>query len=104
MLLGLASGNTFLDGDEHSTNIPSVSHDLILVAKQAFYDFGERPLWADRIYGRRMIFSRPDSYGFSSSLADDQRTIHYSGRREGLVIYFARLVRPVWKSKLTKPG
>jgi nuclear pore complex protein Nup155 len=28
----------------------------------------------------------------------------YSGRREGFALYFARLVRPLWKSKLTKAG
>lgn len=31
-------------------------------------------------------------------------TAIFSGRREGLAMYFARLVRPFWKAKLTKPG
>jgi hypothetical protein len=58
MLLGLASGNTFLDSDQFSLTgdaigtITAVSPDLAAVAKQAFYDFGERPMWAERItYG-----------------------------------------------------
>lgn len=28
----------------------------------------------------------------------------FSGRREGLALYFARLVRPLWLAKVTKPG
>jgi nuclear pore complex protein Nup155 len=28
----------------------------------------------------------------------------YSGRREGFAFYLARLVRPVWEAKITKPG
>jgi nuclear pore complex protein Nup155 len=28
----------------------------------------------------------------------------FSGRREGFALYFARLVRPLWKSPLTKPA
>lgn len=28
----------------------------------------------------------------------------FSGRREGFAIYFARLVRPIWKDKVTKSG
>jgi len=54
MLLGLASGNTFLDiGDGYGTgNITTINPELAAVAKQAFYDFGERPIWAERMtYG-----------------------------------------------------
>jgi nuclear pore complex protein Nup155 len=58
MLLGLASGNTFLDNDVYLGFEPgvgtmsSVSPDIATVAKQAFYDFGERPMWAERMsYG-----------------------------------------------------
>lgn len=36
------------------------------------------------------------------NLGDGQGTATFSGRREGFALYFARLVRPVWKSKLTK--
>lgn len=49
MLLAIASGNTFLDvGDQTSGAVATVSPDLAVVAKQAFYDFGERPMWAER--------------------------------------------------------
>lgn len=36
--------------------------------------------------------------------ADSQGTAIFSGRREGLALYLARLVRPLWKSKLTTAG
>ncbi|KAH9044824.1 nucleoporin [Lactarius pseudohatsudake] len=58
-------------------------------AEIPFYDCGERPMWAERM-----------TYGTS----DGSGTAVFSGRREGLAIYFARLVRPMWKSKLIKPG
>ena len=54
MLLGLASGNTFLDitGQSATGTISTVGADIANVAKQAFYDFGERPMWAERVtYG-----------------------------------------------------
>ncbi|KII93895.1 hypothetical protein PLICRDRAFT_36114 [Plicaturopsis crispa FD-325 SS-3] len=92
MLLGLASGNTFLDLNDQSGSgtISTVSPDIAAVAKQAFYDFGERPTWTERV-----------TYGSSG---EGQGTATFSGRREGLALYFARLVRPIWKSKLTQPG
>ncbi|EAU93155.2 nucleoporin Nup157/170 [Coprinopsis cinerea okayama7 len=54
MLLALASGNTFLDGVEGPSpaSVSNVSPEIATVAKQAFYDFGERPIWAERaMYG-----------------------------------------------------
>jgi nuclear pore complex protein Nup155 len=50
MLLALASGNTFLEPDAafKSGALQTLSPDLATVAKQAFYDFGERPMWAER--------------------------------------------------------
>ncbi len=54
MLLAIASGNTFLEMGELSNlgTISTVSPDLAAVAKQAFYDFGERPMWSERVtYG-----------------------------------------------------
>ncbi|KAJ7092652.1 nucleoporin [Mycena epipterygia] len=91
MLLGLASGNTFLDSTDDSTSgtISMISPDVAAVAKQAFYDFGERPMWTERV-----------TYGTT----DSQGTAIFSGRREGLALYLARLVRPLWKSKLTTTG
>ncbi|KIK70905.1 hypothetical protein GYMLUDRAFT_32985 [Collybiopsis luxurians FD-317 M1] len=86
MLLALASGNTFLDAAYASM---AVSTDLAAVAKQAFYDFGEKPIWSERmVYGK----------------SENQGTAIFSGRREGLALYLARLVRPIWKSKLVVAG
>ncbi|KAI0735282.1 nucleoporin [Earliella scabrosa] len=91
MLLAIASGNTFLDPMEQSPvgSMSHVSNDLAAVARQAFYDFGERPTWAERV-----------TYGTS----EGSGTATFSGRREGFALYFARLVRPFWKIPITKAG
>ncbi|KAI0274723.1 nucleoporin [Gloeopeniophorella convolvens] len=89
MLLALASGNTFLEFGEQVAGGSTINlaPELTNVAKQAFYDCGERPMWAERM-----------TYGTS----DGSGTALFSGRREGFALYFARLTRPVWKSKLIK--
>ncbi|PCH33730.1 nucleoporin [Wolfiporia cocos MD-104 SS10] len=91
MLLAIASGNTFLDLNEQSSlgGISTISPELASVAKQAFYDFGERPMWSERV-----------NYGTGG----DTGTAIFSGRREGFALYIARLVRPFWKAKFTRPG
>ncbi|KAJ3475958.1 hypothetical protein NLI96_g11485 [Meripilus lineatus] len=91
MLLAIASGNTFLElGDESALGtLSTVSPEIAAVAKQAFYDFGERPMWSERV-----------TYGTGGGTG----TATFSGRREGLALYFARLVRPIWKAKITKSG
>ncbi|CAL1695590.1 unnamed protein product [Somion occarium] len=90
MLLAIASGNTFLDvGEQVGLSSSTVSPEVAAVARQAFYDFGERPIWAERM-----------TYGTS----EGSGSATFSGRREGLALYFARLVRPIWKAKLVKPG
>ncbi|KAG8219746.1 nucleoporin [Butyriboletus roseoflavus] len=91
MLLGLACGSTFLDTGDHSMpgTLCTVSPDVANIAKQAFYDFGERPIWTERV-----------TYGTSESSG----SAIFSGRREGFAMYFARLIRPLWKDKITKPG
>jgi nuclear pore complex protein Nup155 len=64
MLLGLASGNTFLDiaGLSATGTISTVSADIANVAKQAFYDFGERPMWTERVtYGTSEFCLDPNS-------------------------------------------
>lgn len=108
MLLGLASGNTFLDSSDESTSgtISMISPDVAAVAKQAFYDFGERPMWTERVtYGTSNLpFPIPGILLTDFLKADSQGTAIFSGRREGLALYLARLVRPLWKSKLTKTG
>ncbi|PFH50805.1 hypothetical protein AMATHDRAFT_75380 [Amanita thiersii Skay4041] len=92
MLLSLAAGNTYLEFNDSDSSpgsaVSMVNPDLASVAKQAFYDFGERPIWTERV-----------TYGKES-----QGSAIFSGRREGFALYFARLVRPIWKSKLTKQG
>lgn len=111
MLIGLASGNTFLDGvGGSSPSISVVSPEICAVAKQAFYDFGERPIWAERgaLYGATGRFSFKSR--FLQSLAqlvsqvENKGTAIYSGRREGLAIYFSRLVRPIWKANIARIG
>ncbi|KAG6818004.1 hypothetical protein H0H87_009159 [Tephrocybe sp. NHM501043] len=93
MLLGLACGNTFIDAQDESitrAGIISIPRpDITAVAKQAFYDLGERPTWTERV-----------TYGTS----DNQGIAVFSGRREGLSLYFARVIRPLWKAKVTQPG
>ncbi|KAJ4002393.1 nucleoporin [Lentinula boryana] len=90
MLLALTSGNTFLDGsDQTSSSISLGNSDLVAVAKQAFYDFGEKPIWSERtVYGK----------------SEHQGTAIFSGRREGLALYFSRLVRPLWKARMVVAG
>jgi nuclear pore complex protein Nup155 len=54
MLLALACGNTFLELGDLSAlgKITSISPQFADVAKQAFYDFGERPIFTERMtYG-----------------------------------------------------
>jgi len=53
MLLALSAGNVFLDGTMSPSG--SVTHappEIVAIAKQIFYDFGERPVWSERVmYG-----------------------------------------------------
>jgi nuclear pore complex protein Nup155 len=104
MLLAIAAGNIFLDitpksaltaltlrnrlGGLWISKGPSVQGDLGNTAKQVFYDFGERHMWAERSY----------------VTAPNLGTAIFSGRHEGPAIYFGRLARPFWKSKLVKPA
>ena len=107
MLLGIASGNTFLEHKDGSSAgiINMMSPDIIAVAKQAFYDFGERPMWTERVtYGTSKQLGRRSSLVTHCRKADSQGTAIFSGRREGFSLYFSRLVRPLWRSHLTKPG
>lgn len=111
MLLGLACGNTFLDFQDETTSktgtLSTPRPDITAVAKQAFYDLGERPTWTERVtYGTSMIIHIFLWNIFNSSFceADSQGVAIFSGRREGLALYFSRLIRPLWKAKLTQPA
>ena len=67
MLLGLASGSTYLDnaGQSATGTITTVTTDIANVAKQAFYDFGERPMWAERVtYGTSKLSTPLPSQAF----------------------------------------
>lgn len=124
MLIGLASGNTFLETGEMqgAGTLATVSQDIAAVAKQAFYDFGERPLWTERMtYGTGECFIHAAPLELSMGTTwfrwicanktalfyyggDGSGTAVFSGRREGFALYFARLIRPIWKARLTQPG
>lgn len=43
------------------------------------------------------------TFKLTSSLGtgDPQGSVLFSGKREGFALYFARLVRPIWGSKVT---
>lgn len=90
MLLALASGNKYLAAERDRSSVyddvVALSPEIAAIAKQMFYELGDRPVWVDR------------------GMGIDQSSIHYSGRREGLSLYFARLVRPIWRAKVTKTG
>ena len=108
MLLAIASGNTFLDPMEQSPvgAMNRVSPELAAVARQAFYDFGERPSWAERVtYGTsEFTLSSLVKSMLIDIAGEGSGTATFSGRREGLALYFARLVRPFWKVPITKTG
>lgn len=49
-----------MDSGDHSMpgTLCTVSPDVANIAKQAFYDFGERPIWTERVtYGTSKVFS-----------------------------------------------
>lgn len=110
MILAVASGNTFLVPDEPVGlgKLCTIKPEYIGAAKQAFYDFGGRPAWTERVnYGAgKLAFYTFSWYITHYSLATSESagTATFSGRREGLALYMARLLRPLWKTKLTKPG
>jgi hypothetical protein len=64
MLLALACGNSFLELGDASRlgRINNIRPQLVDVAKQAFYDFGERPIFSERMTygtGTNFAFSHP---------------------------------------------
>ncbi|KAI5836199.1 nucleoporin-domain-containing protein [Schizophyllum commune Tattone D] len=80
MLLALAAGNSFVDFNPAS--------NMGATVKQAFFELGERPTFTERI-----------TYG-APTTGESQGTTTYSGKREGLAVYLARLLRPFWKARL----
>jgi nuclear pore complex protein Nup155 len=113
MLLALACGNSFLELDDMSMvgTISNLGPQFADVAKQAFYDFGERPHFTERLThgtGTSIVGSSQHLVTLHMELSaltgDGAGTTSFSGRRQGLAYYFARLVRPIWKTKITKLG
>ncbi|GAA5823999.1 hypothetical protein JCM11251_003374 [Rhodosporidiobolus azoricus] len=98
MLLTIAAGNSqLLLADSTQTNAttlggaPGARNTTAAVAEQAkglFFEGGGRPVSIDR-------------GGYGSGAQSDSKII-FSGRHEGLAFYFARLVRPIWKQKITR--
>ncbi|KIY65128.1 nucleoporin [Cylindrobasidium torrendii FP15055 ss-10] len=89
MLLGLASNNSFLAPSDDAPS-GALSPDILNLVKQAFYDLGERPVY-------------PNTSAWQPQATDNKKIV-FSGRKEGFSIYFARLVRPIWKTKIITPG
>lgn len=98
MLLAIAAGNSRLGKAEGASHYPSTSSRLgssgrnansatADYAKSLYFEGGGRPVSVDR-----------GGYG---STASDSKII-YSGRHEGLAFYFSRLIRPIWKQKITR--
>ncbi|KAI5478404.1 nuclear pore complex protein Nup155 [Pseudohyphozyma bogoriensis] len=97
MLLTIAAGNSKLGGraSELSQSYTarfgasgrSASSAVAESARSLFFEGGGRPISVDR-------------GGYGSTAADSK--IIFSGRHEGLAFYFARLIRPIWKQKITR--
>jgi nuclear pore complex protein Nup155 len=90
MCLALASApepsSSLGPGGLLSSAIPGpVSPDAVAGAKRLFYEFGGKPVKVDRGYG---------------SQANTQ--LFFSGRHEGLSIYLSRLLRPIWREKVSR--
>lgn len=89
-------------------------------AKGLFFEGGGRPISIDRGgYGSesslssrivlrepverlKLSSSSPHSAGAQVASSSSENKIIFSGRHEGLAFYFARVVRPIWKMKITR--
>ncbi|KAL7409572.1 Non-repetitive/WGA-negative nucleoporin C-terminal-domain-containing protein [Mrakia frigida] len=76
---------------ESSSPSTPVSSDAISTATRWLYMLGEKPIKVERGYG----------HGVAGAGQSGTR-IDFSGKHEGLAIYFSRLVRPIWNQKITK--
>ncbi|KAG0656686.1 hypothetical protein C6P46_006988 [Rhodotorula mucilaginosa] len=98
MLLPIAASNSHLAvSDSHEAGQAGARHTSAATAERAkalFFEGGGRPVSIDRGgYGG----------GASSSATSDAKII-FSGRHEGLAFYLARLLRPIWRQKITISG
>ncbi|GAA6061215.1 hypothetical protein JCM10212_001536 [Sporobolomyces blumeae] len=105
MLLAIAASNSQLTLTDSSTT-PAIGMNGLAVsnarntnstvadqAKGLFFEGGGRPVIIDR-----------GGYGSGSQGQASDNKIIFSGRHEGLAFYFARVVRPIWKMKITRPA
>lgn len=102
MLLTIAAGNSRLTVEENSSsngnggnrfagNTRNATSSVTEQAKSLFFEGGGRPISIDR----------GGSYGGGQKSGPEEIRVLYSGRHEGLAFYFARLVRPIWRNKIT---
>lgn len=90
MCLALAASSE-LSGKGAVNSLGPVSPDVVAGAKRLFYEFGGKPVRVDR------------GYGHPGTAANEHSTqVFFSGRHEGVAIYFSRLIRPLWRDKVTK--
>lgn len=126
MLLTIAAGNSRLTSGEPSSTFTRSSSGLngfasasrhaststVEHAKSLFFEGGGRPVSLDRgSYGCKLslfilqhtnyVLCVPVSAAQKSPLTLDTKII-FSGRHEGLAFYFARLIRSIWKQKITR--
>ncbi|EJD55558.1 nucleoporin-domain-containing protein [Auricularia subglabra TFB-10046 SS5] len=95
MLLAIACGNSYLAhegleaGDINDFSLTTVGPDMAANAKLLFYSQGGVPALKVGVV--------------PGSIAVDSQVV-FSGRRDGLVLYFARLVRPLWRGQIVRQG
>jgi len=103
-LLAIAAGNIFLASDAYEPQAYMATAGTALtalrtvtdarlsnLASQAFFERGGKPVWIDRgAFGGGVVPG-----------GEPQGQVLYSGRREGLALYMARLLRPIWNEKIT---
>lgn len=106
MCLGIACFNPYASSSAPTRSLASVaapvrglSPTVVAGATRLFFEKGGKPALNDRPapppgvvgtadLGRLMTTSEPS----------------FSGRHDGLALYFARVVRPIWKQKVAKPS
>ncbi|GAA6013660.1 hypothetical protein JCM10207_004806 [Rhodosporidiobolus poonsookiae] len=96
MLLTIAAANSQLALAPEiaaATGARSATAAVAEQAKALFFEGGGRPVSVDR-----------GGYGSTPQAAPSDSKIIFSGRHEGLAFYFARLIRPTWKAKITLAG
>lgn len=93
MLLGLASGNTFLDASDQSLpgTLHNVSSDVANIAKQAFYDFGERPIWTERV-----TYGTSESIFLVSCSSKSEKVTHLEVPYSAVVEKVSQSILRVW--------